>query len=50
MNYIYEVIIVFVFIADIHKVRPHKGQGIVARRLRSLLHSDTHPSEIAGMK
>lgn len=32
----------------IHDVRPHKGQKMVARRLRSLLHSDTNRSEIAG--
>jgi len=28
-------------------LRPHKGQILVARRLRSLLHSETYPSEIA---
>uniref|UniRef100_A0AC34Q1S7 Phenylalanine ammonia-lyase n=1 Tax=Panagrolaimus sp. JU765 TaxID=591449 RepID=A0AC34Q1S7_9BILA len=33
--------------AKIHRVRPHKGQNDVARRLRSLLHSDLNPSEIA---
>lgn len=33
--------------ADIHRVRPHKGQIEVAKRIRSLLHSDIHPSEIA---
>uniref|UniRef100_A0A0K0EIS8 Histidine ammonia-lyase n=1 Tax=Strongyloides stercoralis TaxID=6248 RepID=A0A0K0EIS8_STRER len=32
---------------DVHRVRPHKGQGITARRLRALLHSDDNPSEIA---
>lgn len=31
----------------IHKVRPHLGQRRVAERLRSLLHSKVHPSEIA---
>lgn len=31
----------------IHKARPHKGQIWTAKQLRSLLHSDTHPSEIA---
>ncbi|KAK0393380.1 hypothetical protein QR680_000183 [Steinernema hermaphroditum] len=33
--------------ADIHRVRPHKGQMLTAQRLRSLLHSETNPSEIA---
>uniref|UniRef100_A0A0N5CH47 Histidine ammonia-lyase n=1 Tax=Strongyloides papillosus TaxID=174720 RepID=A0A0N5CH47_STREA len=32
---------------DVHRVRPHRGQGISARRLRALLHSDNNPSEIA---
>ncbi|RNF13668.1 putative histidine ammonia-lyase [Trypanosoma conorhini] len=31
---------------DIHRVRPHKGQQIVALRLRSLLHSEKFPSAI----
>lgn len=35
------------FDSDVHKIRPHKGQIAVARRLRSLLHSEMHPSEIA---
>lgn len=35
------------FDADIHRIRPHRGQIMVAKRLRSLLHSDIHPSEIA---
>ncbi|XP_015925296.1 histidine ammonia-lyase [Parasteatoda tepidariorum] len=35
------------FDGDIQKVRPHRGQSQVAKRLRSLLHSDTHPSEMA---
>ena len=34
--------------SDIHETRPHKGQIDVARRFRSLLHSDTYPSEISG--
>ncbi|KAE9549474.1 hypothetical protein FO519_007314 [Halicephalobus sp. NKZ332] len=33
--------------SKIHRVRPHKGQNDVARRLRALLHSDLNPSEIA---
>ncbi|XP_078409858.1 histidine ammonia-lyase-like isoform X2 [Cetorhinus maximus] len=36
------------FDSDIHDLRPHPGQVKVAARLRSLLHSDIHPSEIAG--
>ncbi|XP_015792070.1 histidine ammonia-lyase [Tetranychus urticae] len=35
------------FDVDVHRIRPHKGQIMVARRLRSLLHSEVHPSEIA---
>ena len=35
-------------VSDIHEARPHKGQRAVARRMRSLLHSETHQSEIAG--
>eukprot|EP00095_Tigriopus_kingsejongensis_P002256 maker-scaffold478_size161223-snap-gene-0.29 protein:Tk02256 transcript:maker-scaffold478_size161223-snap-gene-0.29-mRNA-1 annotation:"histidine ammonia-lyase" len=35
------------FDSDVQKIRPHKGQALVARRLRSLLHSETYPSEIA---
>ncbi|XP_054710464.1 histidine ammonia-lyase-like [Uloborus diversus] len=35
------------FDGDIQKVRPHRGQSQVAKRLRALLHSDTHPSEMA---
>ncbi|KAJ8002636.1 hypothetical protein DPEC_G00160950 [Dallia pectoralis] len=35
------------FDSDIHALRPHPGQIEVARRFRSLLHSDHHPSEIA---
>ena len=34
-------------LSDVHNVRPHKGQKLVASRLRSLLHSETYPSEIA---
>ncbi|XP_074646941.1 histidine ammonia-lyase-like isoform X2 [Tubulanus polymorphus] len=36
------------FDTDIQNVRPHKGQKEVARRFRSILHSETHPSEIAN--
>lgn len=32
---------------DIHRIRPHKGQNLSALRLRSLLHSDANPSQIA---
>ncbi|ELT90734.1 hypothetical protein CAPTEDRAFT_167650 [Capitella teleta] len=35
------------FDVGIHDVRPHKGQGQVAKRFRSLLHSNIHPSEIS---
>ena len=35
------------FDSDVHALRAHKGQNMVARRLRSLLHSETFPSEIA---
>lgn len=35
------------FDALIQQVRPHVGQRRVAERLRSLLHSNVHPSEIA---
>jgi histidine ammonia-lyase len=35
------------FDSDVQKIRPHKGQIDVAKRLRALLHSDTYPSEIA---
>ncbi|VDP01709.1 unnamed protein product [Heligmosomoides polygyrus] len=35
------------FDPDIHRIRPHKGQILSARRLRSLLHSDANPSQIA---
>ena len=34
--------------AGIHRARPHTGQMLVAARLRSLLHSDVHPSEIVA--
>ncbi|XP_057296133.1 histidine ammonia-lyase-like [Hydractinia symbiolongicarpus] len=37
------------FIKEIHDVRPHKGQKLVAARLRSLLHSDVYKSEVAGL-
>ncbi|XP_072328031.1 histidine ammonia-lyase-like [Scyliorhinus torazame] len=36
------------FDSGIHALRPHPGQIEVAARFRSLLHSDVHPSEIAG--
>lgn len=35
-------------ILDIHLLRPHQGQLLVASRLRSLLDSNVHPSEIRG--
>lgn len=35
------------FDSDVHRIRPHPGQCLVAKRLRSLLHSDCFPSEIA---
>lgn len=35
-------------LSDIHNVRPHKGQISVARRFRSVLHSETYPSQISG--
>ncbi|XP_078677244.1 histidine ammonia-lyase-like isoform X1 [Branchiostoma floridae x Branchiostoma belcheri] len=35
------------FDSDIHAARPHKGQNEVARRFRSLLHSELYPSEIS---
>jgi len=35
------------FDSDIHAVRPHKGQMSVASRFRSVLSSDTFPSEIS---
>lgn len=35
------------FDSDVHDARGHKGQSQCARRLRSLLHSDTYPSQIA---
>ena len=34
--------------SDVHSSRPHNGQQVVASRLRSLLHSDVHHSEISG--
>lgn len=37
------------FDSDVQMIRPHKGQIAVAKRLRALLHSDTYPSEIAGI-
>lgn len=35
------------FDSDVHQLRPHTGQINVARRLRSLLHSEAYPSAIA---
>lgn len=35
---------------EIHEVRPHIGQKLVASRIRSLLHSEVFRSEIAGNK
>ncbi|XP_018495253.1 histidine ammonia-lyase [Galendromus occidentalis] len=35
------------FDGDIQKIRPHWGQALVAKRLRALLHSELHPSDIA---
>ncbi|XP_042214176.1 histidine ammonia-lyase-like [Homarus americanus] len=35
------------FDSDVHKLRHHKGQIEVARRIRALLHNDTYSSEIA---
>lgn len=35
------------FDSDVHQLRPHPGQINVARRLRSLLHSEVYPSGIA---
>lgn len=34
------------FMRKIHAVRPHKGQSVVAQRMRALLHTSTHPSEL----
>ena len=33
--------------ADIHRLRGQRGQMQVAERMRALLHSEAHPSEIA---
>ena len=33
--------------ADIQRLRGQRGQMAVAERMRALLHSETHPSEIA---
>uniref|UniRef100_A0A8B9KF05 Histidine ammonia-lyase n=1 Tax=Astyanax mexicanus TaxID=7994 RepID=A0A8B9KF05_ASTMX len=38
------------FDKDVHAVRPHPGQTVVAQHFRSLLHSDIFPSEIAEDK
>jgi len=42
------IFLINIFI-EVHKVRPHKGQNLVAGRLRALLHSDLNRSEIAGI-
>lgn len=33
---------------DVHAIRPHKGQNMVAERLRALLNTESQPSKIAG--
>ncbi|MCJ8743076.1 hypothetical protein PDJAM_G00089610 [Pangasius djambal] len=38
------------FDIDVHAVRPHPGQILVAQRFRSLLHSDFFPSEVTDEK
>jgi histidine ammonia-lyase len=38
---------VVAFDPRIHAVRPHTGQGLVAKRIRAVLHSEAHVSEIA---
>eukprot|EP00026_Physarum_polycephalum_P006012 Phypoly_transcript_06052.p1 GENE.Phypoly_transcript_06052~~Phypoly_transcript_06052.p1 ORF type:complete len:466 (+),score=36.20 Phypoly_transcript_06052:69-1400(+) len=35
------------FLPEVHKVRPHPGQNLVAKRLRSLLDSEQYPSQIS---
>ncbi|XP_012943662.1 histidine ammonia-lyase [Aplysia californica] len=35
------------FDSKVQEVRPHKGQVMVARRMRGLLHSETYPSEVS---
>lgn len=35
------------FDSDVHRLRHHKGQNEVAKRIRALLHNDTYSSEIA---
>ena len=40
---------IFIFL-EIHEVRPHAGQKLVASRIRSFLHSEVFRSEIAGNK
>jgi len=37
-----------ILLLDVHNARPHNGQQLVASRLRSLLHSEMHYSEISG--
>merc|ERR1719204_128458 len=34
------------FDAELHKTRPHKGQKLVASRLRSLLHSEVYTKHV----
>lgn len=38
----------FVEIIGLHASRPHAGQNLVAQRMRSLLTSPLHPSEISN--
>lgn len=40
--------IVKAFDPKLHAVRPHKGQNEVAARLRAVLRSSMHPSEITS--
>jgi histidine ammonia-lyase len=37
------------FMKEVHELRPHRGQKLVAARMRSLIHSQHYPSEIAGV-
>ncbi len=41
------LLILVLFIQELHSSRPHYGQNLVAQRLRSLLTSAFHPSEIS---
>jgi histidine ammonia-lyase len=38
------------FMKEVHELRPHRGQKLVAARMRSLIHSQHYPSEIADPK